>query len=79
MRLSLALVVHFPAYMPRRSNEPRSPTIAEVADYLARESCATIRRAEGLRRELDERLAAFEKILRDVQWLLNHPAYWSAR
>ena len=65
--------------MPDGSNERRAPTIAEVADYLAREADATIQHAEGLRRELDERLAALEKTLRDVQWLLNHPAYGGAR
>jgi Mg/Co/Ni transporter MgtE len=65
--------------MPRSSNARRALTIAEVADYLGREADATIQRAEGLRRELDERLAAFEKTLRDIQWLLNHPAYGSAK
>jgi hypothetical protein len=61
--------------MPRPPNGRRAPTIAEVADYLAREAQTTIKRSEALRRELNERLATFQKTLRDVQRLLSSPAY----
>ena len=66
-------------YMPRPRIVRRAPTIAEVTDYLAREAKATIKRSDALRRELDERLAAFEKIVRHIQLFLRQPESWAAR
>ena len=56
-----------------------APTIAEVADYLTREAKATIKRSDALRRELDERLAAFENTVRHIQQFLSRPESWAAR
>ena len=65
--------------MPRPRIVRGAPTIAEVADYLAREAKATITRSDALRRELDERLAAFEKTVQHIQRFLSRPESWAAR
>jgi hypothetical protein len=49
----------------------RAPTIAEVGDFLTREARRTVRRAERLRRELDNRFAAYQHAVRDLQRLLS--------